>query len=134
MVLKTLRDHRELASFLAVDALDPFKSLSFLRYKVLYIHLTNVYDNLPTDEIVIRDGNLYLVEVRPYVSSAAATQISQKFGIPMDRFRRTVNQLVDVGPQHLGLSSLEQNVAFWRAIWDAVRLEERFVSLEGISD
>jgi hypothetical protein len=131
---KTLRDHRELASFLAVDALDPFKSLSFLRYKVLYIHLTNVYDNLPTDEIVIRDGNLYLVEVRPYVSTAAAAQISQKFGIPISNFTRTVNQLVDVGPQHLGLSSLEQNVAFWRAVWDAVRLEERFVSLEGISD
>jgi len=31
---KTLLNHRELASFLAVDALDPFKSLSFLRYKV----------------------------------------------------------------------------------------------------
>ncbi|HSG28845.1 MAG TPA: hypothetical protein VLA34_10220, partial [Candidatus Krumholzibacterium sp.] len=35
-----LTEHQELASFLAVDALNPFKSLSFLRYKVLYIHLT----------------------------------------------------------------------------------------------
>jgi len=51
--METVREHRELGSFLAVDAVDPFKSLSFLRYKVLSIHLTNVYDNLPTDEIVM---------------------------------------------------------------------------------
>jgi len=131
---KTLLNHRELASFLAVDALDPFKSLSFLRYKVLYIHLTNVYDNLPTDEIVIRDGQLYLVEARAYVSSAAAARICEKFGVPPGEFSRTVNRLVDVSPQHLGLSTLEENVGFWRAVWDAIRLEERFVSLEGISD
>ena len=130
----TLRNHRELASFLAIDALDPFKSLSFLRYKVLYIHLTNVYDNLPTDEIVIRDGKPYLVEVRAYVSSVAAARLSEKFAVAPDEFGRTVSRLVDVGPQHLGLSTPEQNVAFWQAVWDAVRLEERFVFLEGITD
>src|SRR5688572_28558890 len=34
--MENLHSHRELASFLSVDALDPIKSLSFLRYKVLY--------------------------------------------------------------------------------------------------
>ena len=54
-------------SVLALDALNPFQTLSFLRYKILYIHLTNVYDNLPHDELVRRDGRLYVVETRAYL-------------------------------------------------------------------
>jgi len=131
---QTVKDHRELASFLAVDALDPFKSLSFLRYKVLYIHLTNVYDNLPTDELVTRDGRLYFVEVRSYLPAAEASRISETFGVPPAEFIRTVVRLLEAGPQHLSLSDLQQGVGFWRAVWDAVRLEERFVSIEGVSE
>ena len=131
---QTVKDHRELASFLAVDALDPFKSLSFLRYKVLYIHLTNVYDNLPTDELVTRDGRLYFVEVRSYLPAAEASRISEAFGVPPAEFIRTVVRLLEAGPQHLSLSDLQQGVGFWRAVWDAVQLEERFVSIEGVSE
>ncbi|HSU87574.1 MAG TPA: hypothetical protein VLL56_01980, partial [Terriglobia bacterium] len=130
--METVRDHRELGSFLAVDALDPFKSLSFLRYKVLSIHLTNVYDNLPTDEIVVRDGKLYAVEVRSYVSAAAAAPISESFGIPVTEFARTVNRLLEVGPRHVHPFGAEPGVAFWRSAWDAIRLEERFVAIQSI--
>ena len=132
--METLREHRELGSFLAVDAVDPFKSLAFLRYKVLSIHLTNVYDNLPTDEIVVRDGKLYAVEVRSYVPAAAAASISESFGIPVTEFARTVNRLLEVGPQHVHPSGAEQGVAFWRSAWDAIRLEERFVAIQSILD
>jgi hypothetical protein len=132
--MEAVREHRELASFLAVDALDPFKSLSFLRYKVLSIHLTNVYDNLPTDEVVVRDGNLYLVEARAYVPTTAAARISEAFGIPVAEFRRTVSRLLEVGPQHLHQNGPELGVAFWRTVWDAIRLEERFVAIQGILD
>jgi hypothetical protein len=52
--------HREVVSVLAMDALNPFRTLAFLRYKVLSIHLTNVYDNLPHDELVRRSGRLYV--------------------------------------------------------------------------
>ena len=132
--METVRQHRELGSFLAVDALDPFKSLSFLRYKVLSIHLTNVYDNLPTDEIAVRDGKLYFVEVRSYVPAATAARISEAFGIPLTEFPRTVNRLLEVGPQHVHPSGTEQGVAFWRSVWDAIRLEERFVAIQSILD
>src|SRR5438093_95170 len=127
-------EHRELASFLAVDALDPFKSLSFLRYKVLSIHLTNVYDNLPTDEIVVRDGKLYFVEARAYVPTAAATHICESFGIAPAEFARTVTRLLEVGPQHLHHANVEQGVTFWRSVWDAIHLEERFVAIQSILD
>ena len=59
-------------SVLALDALNPFRTLSFLRYKILYIHLTNVYDNLPHDELVRRDGRLYVVETRAFLQPDAA--------------------------------------------------------------
>jgi hypothetical protein len=132
--MQTLREHRELASFLAVDALDPFKSLSFLRYKVLSIHLTNVYDNLPTDEIVVRDGKMYFVEARAYVPAAAAARICESCGIPTTDFGRTVSRLLEVGPQHLHHGNVEQGVSFWRSVWDAIRLEERFVAIQSILD
>ena len=132
--MEVLSEHRELASFLAVDALDPFKSLSFLRYKVLSIHLTNVYDNLPTDEIVVRDGKLYFVEARAYVPAAPAARICESFGIPSSELGRTVSRLLEVGPQHLHHASVEQGVAFWRSVWDAIRLEERFVAIQSILD
>jgi hypothetical protein len=132
--MEAVREHRELASFLAVDALDPFKSLSFLRYKVLSIHLTNVYDNLPTDELVVRDGKLYFVEARAYVPATTAARICEAFGMPPAEFSRTVNRLIEVGPQHLHPSGVERGVAFWRSVWDAIRLEERFVAIESILD
>src|SRR5262245_29887258 len=132
--MEAVKEHRELASFLAVDALDPFKSLSFLRYKVLSIHLTNVYDNLPTDEIVIRDGKLYFVESRAYVPAATAARICESAGIGPSEFVRTVNRLLEVGPPHLLQGNIEQGVAFWQAVWDAIRLEERFVAIQSILD
>jgi hypothetical protein len=132
--METLREHKDLASFLAVDALDPFKSLSFLRYKVLSIHLTNVYDNLPTDEIVVRDGKMYFVETRAYVTAANAARICENCGLPSTEFQRTVNRLLEVGPQHLQHANVEQGVTFWRSVWDAIRLEERFVAIQSILD
>jgi hypothetical protein len=130
--MEAVHEHRELASFLAVDALDPFKSLSFLRYKVLSIHLTNVYDNLPTDEIVVRDGKLYFVEARAYVSAAAAARISEAFGIPTSDLERTVARLLEVGPQHIHHAGVDYGVNFWRSLWDAIRLEERFIAIPSI--
>jgi len=98
----------------------------------LSIHLTNVYDNLPTDEIVVCDGKLYFVEARAYVSAAAAARISEAFGIPTSDLERTAGRLLEVGPQHIHHAGLDQGVTFWRSLWDAIRLEERFVAIPSI--
>ena len=47
----------------------------------MYVHLTNVYDNLPFDDLIRRDGQLYLVEVRAYLSAAAVERLTADFGI-----------------------------------------------------
>jgi hypothetical protein len=123
--------HRELVSVIPLDALNPLKTLSFLRYKVLYIHLTNVYDNLPHDEVVRRDGRLYLVEARGYVPREAAARIAAGAGLAAADLERAVEQLLRVGPEALG--DRTRGVEFWRAIWEALRLEERLVGLEDVS-
>jgi hypothetical protein len=93
-----------------------------------------VYDNLPTDEIVIRDGKLYYVEARAYVPATAANRICESIGVAPTEFVRTVNRLLEVGPQHLLHANIEQGVTFWRSVWDAIRLEERFVAIQSILD
>src|SRR5207253_8517487 len=43
--MSAVEAHRDVVSMIATDALNPLRALSFLRYKILYVHLTNVYDN-----------------------------------------------------------------------------------------
>jgi hypothetical protein len=129
--MAAVRSHKDTVSVLAMDALNPFRTLSFLRYKILYIHLTNVYDNLPHDELIRRDGRLYLVEARAYLSSESGQRIADDFGLAVHDLPRMVGRLLEVGPDVLGDKS--RGVQFWRAVWDAVRLEERLIALDDLS-
>jgi hypothetical protein len=131
-VMGNLQAHRELSSFVEVDAMNPFKSLSHLRYKVMLITLSNVYDNLPTDELVLRDGKLFFIEVRAYVPTAEATRICEKYRLPVNALQQTVEKLLRDGPE--SFDSLEQAMGFWQEIWAAVRLEERLVSAHNLSE
>ncbi|HET7874767.1 MAG TPA: hypothetical protein VFN71_04510 [Methylomirabilota bacterium] len=130
--MAAVEPHKDAVSVLAMDALNPFRTLSFLRYKILYVHLTNVYDNLPHDELVRRDGRLYLVEVRPYLRAEAAQRIAADFGLAPDALPRTIARLLEVGPE--ALEERHRGTAFWRAVWDALRLEERLVALDDVVD
>jgi hypothetical protein len=123
--------HRDVVSVIPMDALDPFKTLAFLRYKVLYIHLTNVYDNLPHDELVRRHGRLYVVEARGYVDAADVERIAGTAGLAPAEVGPAVDRLLRIGPEALG--AIGRGVAFWRAVWDALRLEERLVPLDDLA-
>ena len=125
-------EHADLCSFLVLDAMNPLKSLSFLRHKVLHVHLTNVYDNLPDEEILRRDGRLYSVQVRAFVRMEDAHKIAQEYGFPVEKFGATVHRLLEGGFDHLGDHS--RGVALWQEIWKAVRLDERVVALEDLRD
>ena len=124
--------HQPVVSAIAMDALNPMRALSFLRYKILYIHLTNVYDNLPVDELVRRDGRLYLVEVRPYLPLGVAQALGAAHGLAPADLPATVARLLEVGPDLFG--DRARGVAFWRQLWDGLRLEERLRLLEGMAD
>ncbi len=45
-----VKDHIDICSFMVLDALNPLKTLSFLRHKIVYAHSANMYDNLPDEE------------------------------------------------------------------------------------
>jgi hypothetical protein len=122
--------HLDLCSFIVLDALNPIRSLSFLRHKILHIHLTNVYDNLPDEEILRRDGQLYLVQVRSYLPQDPAKQIGGKFGLSPGEIKAMVGRLLTVGPDCFPDRSA--GVAFWREVWGAIRLEERLVRMEDL--
>lgn len=131
-VMETLEGHASMTSFVEVNAVDPFKSLSHLRYKVMLITLSNVYDNLPTDELVLRDGKLFFVEVRAYVSATEVASLCGKYKIPVGDFEKSVQKLLQDGPE--AFDSLDQGTGFWRDLWSAVRLEERLVSAHNLSE
>lgn len=123
-----VKSHMEQCSFIVLDALNPMQTLSFLRHKILHIHLTNVYDNLPDEELASRDGRLYLVQVRAYLPMAEASRICQEFQVPVGDVRRCVGRLLEVGPEHF--ADPARGVAFWQRVWAAMRLEERMVCLD----
>src|SRR5262245_60672404 len=131
-VMQSLKEHGHLANFVEVDAMNPFKSLSHLRYKVMLITLSNVYDNLPTDELVLRDGKLFFIEVRAYVPAGEARRISEKYAIPPEAFQKSIHKLHAHGPS--SFDSLDQAMGFWQEVWTAIRLEERLVSAHNLSE
>jgi hypothetical protein len=127
-----VREHADICSFMVLDALDPLKTLSFLRHKIMQVHSTNLYDNLPDEEVVRRDGKLYFVQVRAYLSTADVTRLSAEHDVPVAKMRSTVQRLLDGAFDDLG--GRAKGVAFWRDVWTAVRLEERLVQLEDLPD
>jgi hypothetical protein len=129
--MAAVAQHRDQVSVIGMDALDPLRTLSFLRYKILYIHLTNVYDNLRHDELVRRDGRLYLVETRAYLHDGDAARIAAAAGVATDALPPAVERLLESGPDAFGERAL--GVAFWRDVWAALRLEERLVALEDVA-
>jgi hypothetical protein len=117
--------HIDLCSFIALDALDPTRTLAFLRHKVLHVHSSNTYDNLPDEELVWRDNRLYWVQVRAYIPAPEATRIASNCQLAPADITRTIKRLLEVGadtlPEH------ERGMAFWMNSWNAIRLEERLV-------
>jgi hypothetical protein len=126
--LAAVGPHAPICSVLAIDATNPFKTLSFLRFKILFVHLTNVYDNLTFDEIARRDGQLFIVEVRPYVSAAAAAAITSEFAVTPEELPGAIKRLLEFGPESAG--SHERGMVFWNCVWNALRLEERLRALD----
>jgi hypothetical protein len=124
--------HIELCSFIALDALDPIKTLSFLRHKILHVHSTNMYDNLPDEEIVWRDNRVYWVQVRAYVPPADAVRIAGACGIEVADIERTVHRLLEVGAD--ALPDRAKGMTFWMEIWKAIRMEERLVDAVDLPD
>jgi hypothetical protein len=128
----TVKEHLELCSSIALDALDPIKTLSFLRHKILYVHSTNTYDNLPDEEVVWRGNRIYWVWARAYLTGEDVARIAGLCDIPVSDVTKTIHRLLDVGPECMADRS--RGMLFWTEVWKALRTEERLVDTLDLPD
>ncbi|TCK21312.1 hypothetical protein [Pseudonocardia endophytica] len=135
---ETVADHAEHVSSFVLDATRPQSTLGFLQFKVFLVYISNVYDNLPTDEVAQLGGRTYLVESRAYLPRDEVTELAELVHARPDQIGELVQKLLRLGPallaearpEHLG--GPDAAVEFWRRAWSAVRLEERYVALPGL--
>lgn len=131
-----VQGHAEHVSGLVLDATNPAQTLGFLRYKAFLVYISNVYDNLPTDELARMDGHLFQVQTRAYLPRAAADQIAAESGLSTAELPEMILRLLKVGPELLSAAQPERfatplaAVQLWRSAWEALRLEDRYVPLE----
>ncbi len=130
--------HGEHTSGLVLEATRLSGSVGFLAGKAFLVYISNVYDNLPTDEVACIRGQNYLVQVRSYLPARDADAIAGRFGLPRDQLPALTGRLARSGPELLSESLRErfadtgQAVAFWQATWEALRQAERYLPLEGL--
>jgi hypothetical protein len=127
--------HAEHVSSLVLDALRPTETLGFLRYKAFLVYISNVYDNLPTDEIVRIGGHLFQVETRASLSRTDAEALAASVNVKTEQLPDLIARLVRLGPELLSevltdtFPTPQAAVTFWRSAWDGLRLDERYVPM-----
>jgi hypothetical protein len=138
--LKAVAEHGDHISTLVVDATHPAVSLGFLRGKAFLVYISNVYDNLPCDEVARIGGRTYQVETRAYLPGADAARIGSGLQVSPERVAELADKLVRLGPELLS-EALPQHftdtgraVRFWQEVWAALRLAERYRPLEGLDE
>src|SRR6516164_2649804 len=130
--------HGDHVSGLVLEATRLSGSIGFLAGKAFLVYISNVYDNLPSDEVSVIRGRVCLVQVRSFVTSEAADAIAGQFGLTRAEVASLTERLLRIGPELLSESLPEkfadtgQAVHFWQAVWAAVRQAERYVPLEGL--
>jgi hypothetical protein len=124
-------EHEDKVSLIPMNALDPESALGFLRYKVLYVHLCNVYDNLPCTEVARLDGQFFEVELRAYLEQAVAASLCEEHGLAVAALPREIERLLKIGPEYF--ASEEAGVRFWADVWRGMKLEERYVPIPDLA-
>jgi len=134
----SVADHAEHVSSFVLDATQPRTALGFLGYKVFLIYISNVYDNLPSDEVAQIGGRTYTVQSRAYLPADASSAIAQSVAAMPDQVPELIGKLLRLQPTLLAealpahFPSVEAAVEFWRRSWAELRLEERYVPLVGL--
>ncbi len=130
--------HGDHVSGLVLEATRLSGTIGFLAGKAFLVYISNVYDNLPSDEVASIRGRVYLVQARSFLPGAAADEIARRFGLRRSELAQLTQRLLRIGPELLAESLPEkfgdtgQAVLFWQAVWAALRQAERYVPLEGL--
>ncbi len=134
----TVSAHAHHVSSFVLDATRPTTALAFLKYKVFLVYISNVYDNLPTDEVARIGGRSYLVQTRAYLPGIVASGIAADFSMDLSSLPSIIEKLLRLGPAVLTdalpvqFATVGSAVEFWRRTWDGIRLQERYAPLAGL--
>jgi hypothetical protein len=107
---------------LELDFRNPVHALASLRGRVLFAHTCNLYDNLPTDELMRVGERAYEPLVRASITPREAGELAARYGVPETHLVPAVQDVLRHGPGAIG--DVERGVRFWSDVWDAVHLEE----------
>lgn len=107
---------------LELDFRNPAYGLSHLRGKVLFAHTCNLYDNLPTDELMRVGERAFEPMVRASITPAEAAALARRYELREADLVSTIQEVLRNGPQSFG--DIGRGVRFWSEIWEAVHLEE----------
>ncbi|MFE2998750.1 hypothetical protein ACFXG4_27570 [Nocardia sp. NPDC059246] len=135
---ETVAEHIDRVSSFVLDATKPTTSLSFLKYKAFLVYVSNVYDNLPTDEVAQLGGRTYCVQTRAYLPEAAAVGLAESVSARIEELPGLIHKLLRLGPPLLvdaypdHFPEVDATVRFWQQVWAAVKLDERYVPLSGL--
>ena len=130
--------HGDHVSGLVLEATRLSGSVGFLAGKAFLVYISNVYDNLPSDEIAAIRGRMHLVQTRSYLSGPAADEIAGRFGLKRAELAQLTERLLRIGPELLAESQPDifpdtgHAVLFWQAVWTSLRQAERYVPIVGL--
>ncbi|MQA14792.1 MAG: hypothetical protein GEV09_11630 [Pseudonocardiaceae bacterium] len=135
---KAVTDHAAHVSSFVLDATAPTTALGFLRGKVFLVYISNVYDNLPTEEVARIGGRSYRVEARAYLARGDVVDLAEYVAASEAAVPALIHKLLRLGPALLAealperFPGVETAVGFWQRAWQALKLEERYVPLPGL--
>jgi hypothetical protein len=135
---ETVAHHGDHVSGLVLEATRLSGSVGFLAGKAFCVYISNVYDNLPADEVASIRGRVYLVQVRSFLHGADADAIVARFGISRADIAPLTARLLRIGPELLAESmpgcfgDRSQAASFWQRVWGGLRQAERYVPLVGL--
>ncbi len=131
----TVAEHMARVSTIALEAARPTETLRFLESKIFFVYVSNVYDNLPTDELVVIDDTFFSVEARAFVPPTDAHRMAKELHVRPEQVAELAERLLRLGPRLLAETYPEQfpdarsASRFWQTLWSALRLDERYVPL-----
>jgi len=94
-------------------------------------------DGVTSAALLVQTLTALGAEVRAYIPHEPAIQIAADLGVEPKELPDLVTRLLQLGPDLLSRSAPESfpggplgAVALWKAVWEALRLEERYVPIE----
>ena len=99
---RRVADYGELVEGLELDFRNPIHGLAHLRGKALFAHTCNLYDNLPTDELMRVDDRAYEPLVRASITPREVAEISSRYDIAPGKLVKTVQTVLREGPDAWG--------------------------------